>query len=172
MVIPRVKYLWRHRNAMIIDTEASAAPVMIRPKSLDISLSLLAIPRTMILGSFCISIASYSGYSFQESVNVKIVGAPNPGLIIGNATLINVVSSPASSMRAASGSGLGIFSENYSIINTPNGHPTTGRITADMEPHADLSSPKSDISFARGIKITCLGNATTHTNSPGISPFL
>lgn len=80
---------------MIIGTEASAAPAMIRPKSLDISLSLLAIPRAMVLDSFCVSITSCNGYSFQELMNVKIASAPNPGLIIGNATLINVVSSPA-----------------------------------------------------------------------------
>ena len=37
---------------MIIGTEARAAPAIINPKSLDISLSLLAIPKAMVLDSF------------------------------------------------------------------------------------------------------------------------
>ena len=51
IVIPWVKYFWKQRNTIMIGTEARAAPAIISPKSLDISLSLLAIPRAMVLDS-------------------------------------------------------------------------------------------------------------------------
>ena len=37
MAIPWVKYFWKATNTMMMGMEASAAPAMIRPKSVDIS---------------------------------------------------------------------------------------------------------------------------------------
>ena len=71
-------------------TAARAAPAIIRPKSLDISLNLLAIPREIVFASFCVNITNCNGYSFQELMKVKIASAPNPGLIIGNAISMKV----------------------------------------------------------------------------------
>ena len=99
---------------------------------------------------------------------MKIASAPNPGLIIGNATFTKVVSSPAPSIRQASRREVGIFSENCFIMNTPNGHPTTGKITANMEPHTDFKNPMADICLIKGIRITCFGSAMAHTNRPKI----
>ena len=63
-------------------------------------------------------------------MNVKIANAPIPGLMIGNAIFINVLTSPQPSILADSSNSVGIACENCLIKNTPNGQPTAGRINA------------------------------------------
>ena len=105
---------------------------------------------------------------------MNAVGIPpeiTPGEIIGSVTRKKVRNSLAPSILAASSRELGIFSENCFIRNTPKGHPTTGKITANMEPQTLFNSPRLDISVIRGIRITCFGRAIAHTNRPKIRPF-
>ena len=58
-------------------------------------------------------------------------------------------------MRAASSISPGTLSQNCFIRNTPNGQPTVGKMTA----HSLSYSFSVDISFSRGIRMTCLGSA-------------
>ena len=92
-------------------------------------------------------------------MNVKIASAPIPGLIIGTTICKNVFASLAPSICAASSISEGTPSENCFIRNTPNGHPTIGKITAQIV----LYKFRLDISRSNGIKITCFGNAIAHT---------
>ena len=88
-------------------------------------------------------------------MNVNIANAANPGLTIGNAILVNVLSSPQPSIFADSNNSPGIFSLNCFIKNTPKGHPIKGRITA-----AKVSCiPKKFIILTKGTNTTCFGNA-------------
>ena len=88
-----------------------------------------------------------------------MASAPTPGLIIGYATDTNVFHSFAPSILAASIISVGIPSANCLIRKIPNGHPTIGKITAQMV----LYSFSADISRNNGIKITCFGSAMAHT---------
>ena len=48
MVMPLVKYFWKIRKTMIMGTEASAEPAISRPKSVEFSAYMEAIPREMV----------------------------------------------------------------------------------------------------------------------------
>ncbi len=80
---------------------------------------------------------------------------------MGTTISTKVFASPAPSILAASNISPGTPSENCFIRNTPKGHPTVGKITAQIVLYRD----KDDISRSRGIKITCLGRAIAHTIS-------
>ena len=84
-----------------------------------------------------------------------------PGLIIGSAICEKVFHSLAPSILAASIISPGIPSANCLIRNTPNGHPTVGKITAQIV----LYIFSEDISRNNGIRITCFGRAIAHTIS-------
>ena len=85
--------------------------------------------------------------------------APMPGLIMGMTTVENVFHSLDPSMRAASRISPGMLSENCFIKNTPKGQPTVGKITAQRLSYRR----RADISFSRGIRMTCLGRAMAQT---------
>ena len=74
-------------------------------------------------------------------------------------------------MRAASRREEGIPSENCFIKNTPKGQPTTGKMTAKMEPQVVSIRCSRDISRSRGIRMTCLGSAMAHTNRENTNPL-
>ena len=82
-----------------------------------------------------------------------------PGLIMGMTTVVKVFNSLAPSMRVASRISPGMLSENCFIRNTPKGQPTVGKITA----HRLSYRRRADISFSRGIRMTCLGRAMAQT---------
>ena len=58
MVMPFVKYFWKIRNTMIMGTEARAEPAISRPKSVEFSPCMVAIPREMVSSLVLISIIS------------------------------------------------------------------------------------------------------------------
>ena len=99
-------------------------------------------------------------------MKVKIASAPMPGLMIGSAMRVKVVSSLAPSMRAASSISPGIPSLNCFIRKMPNGQPTIGKMTAQIV----LYSCRLLISRSRGIRMTCLGRAMAQTISVNSTP--
>ena len=92
-------------------------------------------------------------------MKVKMARAPMPGLTMGRTMVEKVRHSLAPSTRAASRISPGMPSENCFIKNTPKGQPTVGKMTA----HRVSYRFSADISFSRGIRMTCLGRAMAHT---------
>ena len=59
MDMPWVKYFWKAMNTATIGIAASVAPAMMRPKSLDISPYICAIPTEIVSFSLLVSMISW-----------------------------------------------------------------------------------------------------------------
>ena len=58
MVMPLVKYFWKIRKTMMMGMEARAEPAISRPKSVEFSPYMVAIPTEMVSSSVLISMIS------------------------------------------------------------------------------------------------------------------